>query len=769
MNCFKFIFHFCLAAATIWSALAPISAGAEKADVDEIEPSANWVDNWEFRRHVLPVLSKSGCNTGSCHGALAGKGGFKLSLNGYDPEGDYRSIMQHARGRRVELGDPGRSLLLAKPTGMLAHKGGLKLDPHSKDYQILAGWISSGAKPPTADDPRLDRIEVLPKNVLLQTQDTQQLEVRAFYSDGRNRDVTSWAKYTTTEAAVAKVSPEGQVTVLGSGEGAIVVWFSSLIGLSSIASPYPHQVAAEVFQTAKVRNLVDEKVNEKLRQLNLVPSPRCNDETFLRRVFLDTIGLLPTPEEGTAFLADTSPDNRDQLINSLLERKEFVDYWTYRWSDVLLVNGKLLRPAAVKSYYQWIRGHVEKGTRWDVLVRELVTSSGSNLENGATNFFAIHSSPEEMAENVSQAFLGLSINCAKCHNHPLEKWTNDQYYAMANLFARVRAKGWEGTKSGDGQRTLFVSSTGELVQPRIGRPQPPTPLDGEPLLFDDTNDRRKHLANWLTSPSNPYFTRSIVNRVWHAYLGVGLVESVDDLRVSNPASNEELLSALAQYLIDQDYHLKGLMRLILQSETYQRSSQSLPGNHEDSRFYAHYYPRRLMAEVLLDAISQVADVATPFVKISYDGADVEDTKEYEIGTRSTQLYDSAVQSKFLSMFGRNERDIVCECQRSNVPDMVQVLHLNNGTTINEKLRDEKSRVAHYLADNLADADILEDVYMRALARRPTDQERKLLLQVLIAATADEDTGRDEAKQTRREVIEDLLWSVMTSREFLFQH
>ncbi|MCA9231444.1 MAG: DUF1553 domain-containing protein [Planctomycetales bacterium] len=723
----------------------------------------------DFRRHVIPILSKAGCNSGACHGALAGKGGFKLSLNGYDAEGDYAAITQHARGRRIELGDPGRSLLLAKPTGALPHKGGLVLDPKSDGYQVLMSWLAAGAPPPAVDEPVLERLEVQPLHVLLQPEESQQLTVRAFYSDGQVEDVTRLAKFTSTEASVCKVDSNGQVTAMGHGEGAIVIWFSSQIVLSRITSPYEHKIAPEVFAEAPVKNFIDEHVNRKLQQLNLAPSARCNDETFLRRVYLDTIGVLPTSEESLAFFNDTAPEKRDRVIDALLERKEYVDYWAYRWSDVLLINGKLLRPPAVKAYYQWIRNHVEQNTPWDQVVREVVTSTGSNLDQGATNFFAVHTSPEEMAENVSQAFMGLSINCAKCHNHPLEKWTNDQYYAMANLFARVRAKGWEGARSGDGKRTLLVVGTGELVQPRTGRPQLPAPLDGEPLSLDDTSDRRAHLARWLTSPKNPYFTKSITNRVWHALLGVGLVEQVDDLRLSNPASNEELLQTLSDYLIEHQYDLKALVRLILQSETYQRSSQALATNAEDRRFYSRYYPRRLMAEVLLDAISQVSAVPTTFDKISYDGADVEDTKEYEVGTRATQLYDSAVQSKFLAMFGRNERDIVCECQRSDAPSMVQVLHINNGETINEKLRNENSRITEILNSSLSEDEIICDAYLRALSRAPTDDERQQLLQVLAAEAEPQAADSQTAAKLPREVLEDLYWSLMSSREFLFQH
>ena len=317
-------------------------------------------------------------------------------------------------------------------------------------------------------------------------------------------------------------------------------------------------------------------------------------------MYVDTIGTLPTPDEVQAFVKDQSSDKRNQLIDRLLDRPEFIDYWTYKWSDLLLVNGALIRPEPVKAYHAWIREHVKQNTPWDKMVRELITSQGSSIENGATNFYAIHQDPESMTENVSQAFLGLSIGCAKCHNHPLEKWTNNQYYAMANFFSRVRAKGWGGAQSaGDGIRTLFVATEGDLVQPLTGKPQPPTPLDGTPIDINSPEDRRVYLAEWLTSKDNDFFSRAITNRVWANYFGVGLVEAVDDMRESNPASNEELLSAASGYLVDHNFDLKALMKVILQSAAYQRSSQPLPENKDEKRFYSRYYPRRMMAEVLL--------------------------------------------------------------------------------------------------------------------------------------------------------------------------
>ena len=714
---------------------------------------------FEFQRHLLPVLSKQGCNSGACHGALAGKGGFKLSLRGYDPSGDYFSITREARGRRIELSDPGRSLVLAKPSGVLPHKGGLRLDPKSPEYQVVAGWISSGASPPTDDDPDLLRVEVLPDAAILAQGDQQQLVVRAFYSDGCSEDVTRWAKYSSSNETVTQVDDQGRVEVVGRGEGAIVVWFSSRIVLSRVTSPFNTDVDEDAFVRAPQSNFIDQLSLAKLQKLGLQPSPRCDDATFIRRAFLDTIGTLPTVDEVVAFLDDDDPGKRDQLVEMLLTRKEFVDYWTYRWCDVFLVNGKRLRPDAVKAYYRWIRQHIHENNPWDQIVREVVTARGFSLDNGETNFYALHQSPEEMAENVSQAFLGLSIGCAKCHNHPLEKWTNDQYYAMANLFARVRVKGWGGDgRSGDGKRTLFVANTGELSQPLTGRPQPPAPLDAEPLSFDDTRDRREYLAEWITAADNPYFSRAVVNRIWANFLGIGLVEPIDDLRVSNPASNDELLTALTVHLVENNFDLKSLMRVILQSETYQRCSAPYGNNDQDTRFYARYYPRRLMAEVLLDAISQVTKVPTEFKQIGYDGADFEDTKDYPLGTRAIELFDSAVVSEFLSKFGRNNRDIVCECERSNKPSMVQVLHISNGDTINTKLKSESSCVATALDEDELGR-IIERAYLSSLSRYPSASERDRLLAIL-------DETPDEEKKV---ALEDLYWSLLSSREFLFTH
>ena len=712
-----------------------------------------------FRHDVLPVLSKAGCNSGGCHGALAGKGGFRLSLNAYDPATDHYNITRENRGRRIEFADPARSLFVIKPTAAVRHKGGKFIHEDSDDYKLLIEWIQQGAPGPSTDDTELNRIELSPALSQLNKGDTQPLTVHAFFSDGTKRDVTRWARFTPTDATIAEVDEAtGLAKVIGYGEGAISVWYSGQIALARITSPWPSVIPDEVFARTPKRNVIDKRVIEQLRRLNLKPSKPSSDSEFIRRVYLDVVGMLPTPQETKAFLADTSETKRDDLIEKLLAQPEFVDYWAYRLSDLFLISSKKLRPLALKAYYDWLRGEIEKITPWDQLVRQVVAAKGDTLKNGATNFYSIHQDPETMAENVSQAFMSLSINCAKCHNHPLEKWTNDQYYSFANLFARVRAKGWGGdARSGDGARTLFIADRGDLIQPRTGKPQPPAPLDGQAIASDSTEDRREALADWLTSPENPYFTRSIANRVWANFFGRGIVEPVDDLRISNPASNEPLLQAISEHLAKNDYDLKSLMRLILRSETYRRSSTPLPENEGDQKYYSRYYPRRLMAEVLQDAITSVTRVSPKYNRITLSDGSTEGTSLYREGTRALQLSDSAVTSYFLKTFGRNEREITCECERSNKPSMVQVLHLSNGDTLNNNLRSKQSRVNTMITQS--NGDIIDEAYLLCLSRRPSDSERKRLQNIFEVAPETE----------RRGVAEDLFWALMTSREFLFQH
>lgn len=771
---------------------------------------------WQFNAHVQSVLTRQGCNSGACHGALAGKGGFRLSLLGYDSSSDHFTITAQDNGRRVEPADPTASLLLSKPTMRVPHQGGLKLDEHSAEFQILAQWIAAGSPGPLPEDAALMSIEVLPDSLRLQTNNQQDLIVRAHYQDGRIEDVTGWAKFSSSNEAVVKVDRSGKISVIGPGRGAIVAWFASRIAMVTIDVPYSMPQDSNLAATdssaahetkslspnpfnrfggeGKVRglsssgigsklhdvnlaigdlndfvpvNFIDEILMEEWRSLGLAPSPGCDDATFLRRAHLDTTGTLPSADEVVDFLKAEAPDRRSQLVDRLLASREYVDYWSYLWSDLLLVNGNLLRPQAVEAFYGWIRSQVEQNTPWDQFARSIVLAKGSSIQQGATNFYAIHQTPEAQSENACLAFLGLSIECAKCHNHPLERWTNDQYYAMANLFSRVRAKGWGGDpRNGDGLRTLVVLESGDLIQPSRGKPQPPAPLDQAPLEVDSTEDRRLALADWLTAVDNPYFSRAIVNRVWANFMGVGLVEPVDDLRTSNPASSQRLMTALSNYLVAHNYDLKALMRLILNSRVYQLSSLATPYNEQDKRLFCRYYPRRLMAEVLHDAVVTVTDVPTTFDNIDFSGADKQPTSLYPLGTKALGLYDSAVSNNFLQIFGRHQRRITCDCERSDQPTVIQALHWNNGNTLNDKLSHKDSIVSRWIDQKMTAEQVIQNAYLRSLSRPPTPSEQQQVLSTLASTDQSSEQPSDAAS---REVYEDLLWSLMSSREFLLAH
>jgi len=708
-----------------------------------------------FRNQIQPILARTGCSLGACHGAAAGQGGFRLSLRGYDDEGDHISVTRSAQGRRITLDDPARSLLLLKATKAVPHKGGERFSTDSPEYKILAEWIAAGAPGPKMDDARIVRIEVSPTHALLQPKQTLALKVIAHFNDGRQEDVTRWAKYTAGNTSVATADDNGLVKVVGHGEGTVTAWYLSQLSIATVTAPYAQPLKADAFTAFAPRNFIDERVLEKLRELNLPPSPRSTDAEFIRRTYLDTIGVLPTPEETGAFLAEQTPGKRDHLIDALLARPEFVDFWAYKWSDLLLVNGDKLPVQPMWSYYQWIRRQVELNTPWDEMTRELLTATGSTLENGAGNFFVLHDEPTKLAETVSVAFMGMAINCAKCHNHPMEKWTNDQYYAFANLFSRVRSK--NGAVADE--RVIFADSNGDLAQPLRGKAQPPTPLDGTPMSLTSTEDRRAPLAKWLTAPENPYFSRSITNRVWKNFFSVALVESVDDLRMTNPASNEKLLSEAAGFLAKNRFNLKLLMREILRSETYQRSSVALAENKDDTRFYARYYPRRLMAEVILDAVSQVTAVPTPF-RMDKRNANRGLGDSYPMGYRALQLPDSNTASYFLTSFGRPDRVQTCDCERTNEPSMAQALHLANGDTLNQKLSGKDNRLAKLLASGKPDAQLIDEAYWITLSRPPTETEKTRMVAVLAEAKAPAD---------KRTALEDAFWSLMSAREFLFNH
>lgn len=716
-----------------------------------------------FRNDIIPALTRLGCNAGACHGALAGKGGLKLSLRGYDPEADHFALTRQANGRRVDLQSPARSLMLRKPTAALPHGGGNRFKPGDPAFQLLLDWIAAGAPGPQMGDPQVIRLEVFPSSAVLKPQERMQIVVRARYSDGRAIDATRLSRFASSEEATAGVDEEGRIVVRGPGEAVITVGFDVQVAAVRILVPFGHEVDARAFELAALpfespgfSAEIDRLILKKLQELRLPPAPHSSDREFIRRAYLDAAGILPTPEEVRRFAADDSPDKRRRLIDSLLERPEFVDYWTYKWSDLLLVSTRKLSQPAVWSFYQYIRDSVAQNKPWDEFAREIVTASGSNFGNGAVNYFVLHKDAAALAETTATTFLGTSIACARCHNHPLEKWTQDQYWSFANLFSRV------GLKNGDRSGEILVQSqpSGEVFHPRRGTAMPPTPLNGPPMALDAAADRRQVFADWLTTAENPLFARAVVNRVWRNFMGRGLVEAEDDLRQTNPASNEELLDALARKFVAEKYDLRWLMRAIMNTAAYQRSSRPLPENAADDRFYSRYLVRRLPAEVVLDAYSQITGVPTPFdrVQVGTTGGTAA-TRNYPLGTRALQLPDTLVVSQFLDAFGRPERGQTCSCERSTDSSVGQALHLSNGNTLNDKLRAPDSIVARWLAEDLSDDQAIGRIFELAVCRDPTPAERDKLAGLMREAAA--------AGAPRKDILEDLAWAVLTGKEFLF--
>lgn len=692
-----------------------------------------------FLTDVMPVLTKAGCNQGACHGAASGKGGFKLTLLGYDPELDYETITRAQGARRVTPAEPENSLLLRKPTLRVAHRGGLRFRVGSPEYRLLRDWIAGGLPGPSPKEPRVVRLEVIPPVQTLAIGQTQRFIVLAHYGDGTRRDVTAQTLFTANDETVASVTPDGEAKATGSGEGAVVIRYQGLVATARIVSPFgtPWSYTA---RPASHASTIDRLVMQKLAALGLRPSGRSSDTDFLRRAYLDVIGVLPTPNEVRAFVADRDPKKREKLIDTLLERPEYVDFWTMKWADLLRCSRRILSEKGMYTFYNWIRQSVAENKPWNQFARELLLAGGSTYQEGPANFFRTASKPEELAEATSQVFLGVRIQCARCHNHPYEKWTQNQYWQMAAFFAQMKAK------KGDGERELLVyaSNSGEVKHPKTQKNVTPCALDSSPLPITYRGDRREALVNWLTSPQNPFFARILVNRIWRHFMGRGLVEPVDDMRVTNPPSNEALLDWLAQDFVQHGYDLKYLIRSIMLSETYQRSAEPAHGNERDTRYYSHYPFKRLGAEQLMDAIASATGVPEKF-------------NGYPAGMRAVQLPDTAVPSYFLELFGRPARNTTCECERSDEPNLGQVLHLMNNASINAKLSAKNGRVASLIEAKLPDARVVEELYLASVSRFPTPQEKHQAVQLLARA------------KNRQQAAEDVLWALMNSKEFVFNH
>ena len=714
---------------------------------------------WSFRNDVLPVMTKVGCNSGPCHGAAAGKNGFKLTLRGYDPVTDYYTLTHQALARRTDRLEPAKSLILLKPTLTISHGGGRRFDVDSSEYKVIAGWLAQGMPAPQDSDALMKEIEVLPHEASLIPGAEQQLIVTAVFSDGRRVDVTHWAKYDSGDEGVATVDKDGHVTMHGYGEAPVTVWYQSHVAFSRLRIPFPYKIDDAVFRTAIRNNYIDDAILKHLRALHIPPSGRAGDAEFIRRAFLDSTGTLPSPSEVDKFLLDNSPDKRNQLIDKLIKRPEFVDYWTYKWSDLLLVSSNHLSNEEMWSYYKWIRDSVSTNKPWNEFATQVITASGNTLQNGAANYWLIHRDPLDTSENMAQAFLGINISCAHCHNHPLAKWTQKDYYGMANLFARVRLKTFapSGARPGVGPLfndvTVYSAPTGEFMDDRLMIPLPPKPLDAAALSSEIPGDTRQYFAKWLTSPENPFFARNIVNRIWRNFMGRGLIEPVDDLRDTNPATNDELLNALVKDFVAHGYDVDYLIRTIMESATYQASSKPLKENADDDKYGSHSMIRRLPAEVLLDAYSQVTQIPEKF-------------EGYPAGMRGMQLPDTAVQSYFLTAFGRPARQQTRESERTSVPTITQALHIINGDTLNDKLRAPGNSIDMLMRLGFSNEQIVNYLYLASLSRHPTDSERSALLQALDSAEHEKIPGVEDS---RHAALIDMSWALLTGEEFMFEH
>ncbi|MCS7271271.1 MAG: DUF1549 and DUF1553 domain-containing protein, partial [Gemmataceae bacterium] len=698
----------------------------------------------EFVREVEPILTKAGCNSGACHGAALGRGGFRLSLLAFDPAFDYAQIVRSNEGRRIVVHDPERSILLAKPALVMDHAGGERLPRSSHEYAHLLQWLADGAPGPTGKDPAVVQLEVFPPRRVMTPGEQQQLAVTALWSDGRRQDVTRLTQFDSLNEGVARVTPQGLVTAQGQGETHIMIRFGGQAAVAQITLPYARLSSFPDFPAA---NFIDQMLVARWKELGLTPSPLCSDEEFLRRLHLDAIGTLPTPDEVRAFLADQRPDKRQRAVEAVLQRGEFADWWALKWADLLRINRSDLQEKGMWSFHNWVRAQMRDNVPLDRFVREIITAEGSTFMDGPANFYRIGRSPEQWAESTAQIFLGIRIGCARCHHHPFEKWSQDDYYGLTAFFTRI------GTKNSQefglfGQETIiFVRPNGEAHHPRKGTVVPPCPLDGDrQRSWDDPLDRRSRLAEWLTAPDNRHFARNLANRIWGYTMGRGLVEPLDDMRATNPPTNPPLLEALADELIRSGYNLKHLLRLIFTSRAYQLSAQVTPGNQADATnvHFTRRVVRRLTAEQLADAIDFLTGSPEKYPGLP-------------LGTRAIQLPDSEVPSYFLDTFGRPARQVLCECERVSTPNLAQAMHLLNGAVLQRKLADPNGRIEKILAAKIPLPQAIEELYLAAWSRRPSPDELKKAESWVRSAPS------------LKEGLQDLVWVLANSREFLFNY
>jgi hypothetical protein len=712
-----------------------VAAGAHRVRIPVLVKDFATYPPVHFANDVVPVLSKLGCNSGGCHGKAAGQNGFKLSVFGFDPAADYNALVHEARGRRVFPASPAESLFIAKPSGRVPHGGGQRLQPDSADYQLVLEWIKQGLPVGRPDAPSLVEIQTLPVERVLRFGGRQQILTTAIYSDGSRRDVTSAAAYATNAALVAEVEPGGSVRV-GQVPGQAAITVNYLGHVAAVAVQVPRPDAPHPFPSQPVNNPIDALVWAKLEKTGIVASDLAGDSVFLRRAYLDTIGTLPTPDEVRAFAADPAPDKRSRWIDKLLERDEYADFWALKWSDILLVDRNRLAERGAYELHRWLREQFAHNRPYDQWVRELVTASGNSGTVGPTNFYRTVDTPDAAARVLSQALLGIRLECAQCHHHPFEKWSQDDFYGLAGFF-----NGLERKPIAADRVLVYHAGYRETRVPLSNRLVPTHALDAAVAPDLAQGDPRVKFAAWLTDPGNPWFARLVCNRLWKHFLARGLVEPEDDLRSTNPATNEPLLRYLTEDLVREKFDLKSAMRLILNSRVYQLSSAPNATNADDEQNFSHHYVRRLPAEVMLDAISDVAGSPEAFAG-------------RPPGTRAIQLWDNRLPSYFLETFGRPERTSPCECGRSSDPTMAQALHLMNAPEVEAKLADSSGRVARLVKAGATREAIVDELCLAALGRPASEKERAVAEKLFSAAPP-------------AAAAEDFLWTLLNSYEFLF--
>jgi len=704
-----------------------------------------------FGNQVVPVFTKLGCNSGGCHGKASGQNGFKLSLLGFEPDVDFVALVKEARGRRVFPAAPEQSLLLMKATGAVAHGGGKKMEPGSDEYKLVRRWIAAGMPFGSEKDPVVTKIAIVPEHRVMTRQNRQQFAVYAHYSDGKIEDITRRAQYESNDQEIATVDPSGVVRTLSlSGEAAIMARYQGYVSVFRALVPLG---PTPQFEFAE-QTVVDKHTSKKWRELGLKPSELCTDDQFIRRAYLDITGTLPTPDQVKKFVADTDAQKRAKLVDKLVETPEYQYYFANKWADILRVKRRQQpdRAEGTFAFHNWIREAIGKDMPYSEFARSILAASGDEEHNPPTVWYKELQNPEQFVDDTAQVFLGLRIACANCHHHPYEKWSQDDYWGLAAFFGRVERKQIPipGADPNRGNQKIFVftRATGrQVTNKRTNKPAAIKPLDGEPMDISIEEDPRHKLVDWMTDAKNPFFARAVANRYWAHFFGRGIVDPLDDMRVTNPPSNPELLDALADTLIKSNYSLKSLVKTICKSRTYQLSSVPNELNKHDKQTYARYYPKRMGAEVLLDAVNQVTGSPTQFAGLPNDK---------HAPNRAIMLPDESFASYFLDVFGRPQRISACECERVSEANLAQALHLLNSDEVQNKLSRGSGRADMLAQDKRPDAEKVEELFLWAFARKPTADDMKVALAHIA-----------KHEKNKKTAYENILWALINTKEFIF--